>query len=102
MFPIKYEAVVEGTQYELQCDIINVAPVQNLTVRWYKNNQTIWTHSFNNTNRRIVSESSSLKVNVSRGENKAQFRCEAQLEFGPLGPQPPITSETHTVFVHCE
>jgi hypothetical protein len=23
-------------EYQLQCDIVNVAPVQNLTVRWYQ------------------------------------------------------------------
>ena len=28
--------MVAEKEYQLQCDIVNVAPVQNLTVRWYQ------------------------------------------------------------------
>lgn len=102
MFPSKHvNTVVEGTLYELQCDI-NVAPVQNLTVRWYKDNQTVETQAFNRTTKEAIDVSSTLKVNIRRGESGAQFRCEAQLDLGAYGKQPPVISETHRVFVHCE
>uniref|UniRef100_A0A668TH38 Ig-like domain-containing protein n=1 Tax=Oreochromis aureus TaxID=47969 RepID=A0A668TH38_OREAU len=76
------------TQYWLQCDSINVAPVQFLTVNWYKNNESIMAMSFNDTTTKTpVNESSILKVNISREENVAEFRCEAELDFGPHGPK---------------
>ncbi|KAF1379659.1 hypothetical protein PFLUV_G00178320 [Perca fluviatilis] len=88
----------EGTPFELQCDIVDVAPIQNLTVRWYKNNQAIRNDSFTNTTKTPVSESSTLAINISREDNGAEFRCEAQLDFGPHGSQP-VTSDTYTVTV---
>lgn len=100
MFPVNHTATVGETQYELQCDVVEVAPVQNLTVRWYRDNQTIWTDSFTKDTKRLVSESSTLKVNVSRSEDKAQFRCEAQLDFESYGSLPPVSSNVRTLFVH--
>ncbi|XP_031168644.1 intercellular adhesion molecule 5 isoform X1 [Sander lucioperca] len=99
LFPTRYVPTVERTLFELQCDIIDVAPVQNLTVRWYKNNQAIRIDSFTNITKTPVNESSTLAVNISREENGAEFRCEAQLDFGSHGSQP-VTSHTYTVAVH--
>ncbi|KAL3986904.1 zygote arrest protein 1 [Sarotherodon galilaeus] len=91
----------EETQYRLQCDIINVAPVQFLTVSWYKNNESIRTMSFNDTTTKTpVNESSILRVNISREENVAEFRCEAGLDFGPHGPKLYVSSQTHRVSAH--
>nr|XP_020496579.1 hemicentin-2 isoform X1 [Labrus bergylta] len=100
LYPTKYLIdLVEGTPFELQCDIIEVAPVQKLTVRWYKGKQIIKTNTFSNTTKRPVEESSILMVNISRGDHGAQFRCEAQLDFGPHGVQTPVISKTHQVSV---
>ncbi|XP_034750321.1 intercellular adhesion molecule 1-like [Etheostoma cragini] len=99
VFSAQNEPIVEETPFELQCDIINVAPVQNLTVRWYKNNQSIREDSFHKPIKTPVNESSTLVVNISREENGAKFRCEAQLDFGQHGSQP-VTSDTYTVAVH--
>ncbi|XP_029293945.1 cell adhesion molecule 2 isoform X3 [Cottoperca gobio] len=99
VYPLKYAAAVEGRLYELQCDIAGAAPVQNLVVRWYKDNRTIKKDTFTNTTKTPVFESSTLTVNISRGEHGAQFRCEAQLDFGPHGPQLFEVSQTHTVSV---
>ncbi|XP_053298668.1 intercellular adhesion molecule 5 [Pleuronectes platessa] len=93
------DPVVE-TEFVLQCNVDDAAPVQNLTVKWYKDNVMIETHSFPNTTKTPVSESSLLHVNVSRGDNGATFRCEAQLDFGPNGPKPPPISETKVISVH--
>ncbi|RVE69705.1 hypothetical protein OJAV_G00080240 [Oryzias javanicus] len=64
---------------ELQCDIFDVAPVQNLSVRWYKNDHLIRINSFSGKSREAVNESSVLTV--SKEENTTQFRCEAHLNL---------------------
>ncbi|XP_074512460.1 vascular cell adhesion protein 1-like [Sebastes fasciatus] len=100
VYPTKYADALEGTWYQLQCDVINVAPVQNLTVKWYRDNDYIRTDTFTKKTKRLVSESSTLTVNLTRGDNGVQFRCEAQLDFGPDGPLLPVVSDNHTVSVH--
>ncbi|XP_070836837.1 vascular cell adhesion protein 1 [Chaetodon trifascialis] len=103
MFPVKHvDAAVEGEPYELRCDVLNVAPVQNLIVRWYKNNQTIMADSVTSTTTTETpgNVSSTLTVNISRGESGAWFRCEAQLDLGPHGPQPLVMYDTQHVSVH--
>ncbi|XP_035766770.1 uncharacterized protein LOC102782264 [Neolamprologus brichardi] len=88
----------EETQYRLQCDVVNVAPVQYLTVSWYKNSEKIQTESFNDTTTKTpVNKSSILRVNIRREENVVEFRCEAQLHFGPHRPKLPAISQTHSV-----
>lgn len=100
MYPTRYYTdLVEGTQHELQCDIIGVAPVQNLTVRWYKGKQIIKTETFSNTTKRPVEVSSMLMFNVSRGDHGAEFWCEAQLDFGLQGVKNPVNSKVHRVSV---
>ncbi|XP_069004947.1 vascular cell adhesion protein 1 [Embiotoca jacksoni] len=88
------DAAAEETQYDLQCDVSNVAPVQNLNVRWYKNNKNIRNDSFKSTTETPENKSFVLVVNISRIENVAPLRCEAQLDFGPDGPQLPVISQT--------
>ncbi|KAM6913611.1 vascular cell adhesion protein 1 isoform 2-T2 [Lycodopsis pacificus] len=99
VFPTKHEAAVEGREYELQCDVVDVAPVQHLTVTWYRGNETIRKDYSTNETKRLVSESFTLAANFSRGTNGIQVTCEAQLDFGQHGP-PPVISNIHTVFVH--
>ncbi|KAM9392389.1 hemicentin-1 [Pholidichthys leucotaenia] len=77
----------DHTQYLLQCDIIDVAPVENLKVTWFKYNQMVQpAKSFNGTSKTPVNESSTLTVNISRAEGVVQYRCEAQLDSGPPLP----------------
>lgn len=86
----------EETQYDLQCDIFNVAPVQNLVVKLYKNNETIMTGEFNDSTKTPVNETIILPINISRSEGVVQLRCEAQLDFGQGRVQlPVVVSQTH-------
>ncbi|XP_029946283.1 hemicentin-2 isoform X3 [Salarias fasciatus] len=88
----------EETQYELQCDVFNVAPVQNLTVRVYKNNEAVLIKAFNDSTKTPVNETATLPISVKRTEHVVQLRCEAQLDFGARGEQPPVVvSQTHSV-----
>lgn len=84
----------EVTRYDLQCDVFKVAPVQNLVVRWYKNNEIAKTSLFNSTTKTPGDETVTLPVNISRSDHVVQLRCEAQLDFGPRGEQLPVVSQT--------
>lgn len=104
MGPTKNASALEGTQYELQCDVLNVAPVQHLTVSWYRDGETIRTDNFTHLNatKGLASESSTLTATFSRAENGAQFHCGAHLDFGEHGSKPAVNSSVHAVSVHCE
>ncbi|KAM6957762.1 vascular cell adhesion protein 1-like [Aplochiton taeniatus] len=78
--------VREGTKYQLQCKVINVAPVQKLTVTWFKGNELIKLDHYNSLTRTPVNQSFTLTVTPSRYE--AQFKCVAQLNLD----SEPITS----------
>lgn len=99
-------STVEDVEFQLQCDIINVAPAQYLAVRWYLGNDTVepltrgpmrvtGCQPENNTHCDIsvikypVNVSSTISIALNRTQSGTQFRCEAQLELGPEGPQPP-------------
>ncbi|KAL0992894.1 hypothetical protein UPYG_G00100650 [Umbra pygmaea] len=95
--------MVEGNRYQLQCKIQNVAPLQNLVVKWYKGNESIDTKTYrDSSNKKPVTESPTLTINPSREDDGAQFRCEAELHLGPGGPQTPptVTSEPLYITVH--
>ncbi|XP_045888252.1 hemicentin-1-like isoform X1 [Micropterus dolomieu] len=93
--------MVEGTDFLLKCDIINVAPVQKLKVKWYRGNETLHTEMFNDTTVAPVNVSSVLRVTPVRDYNAAIFRCEAELHFGPKGPELiPTSSSPYTAVVH--
>ncbi|XP_008281317.1 hemicentin-2-like [Stegastes partitus] len=96
-------SVVENRELKLQCVILNVAPVQNLSIRWYQGNETMnpdsmqttrcWTESDPDCSisaiRSPVNVSSTISITLNRTHSGADFRCEAQLDLGPEGPQPP-------------
>ncbi|XP_030645591.1 vascular cell adhesion protein 1-like [Chanos chanos] len=94
--------VMEETQYQLQCDIKNIAPVQYLTVRWYKGQTLVDSQTFTNDSRTPASVSAPLLITPSRADDGAQYRCEAELDLGAEGPQPPPVemSETLNMTVH--
>uniref|UniRef100_A0A3P8X4M8 Ig-like domain-containing protein n=1 Tax=Cynoglossus semilaevis TaxID=244447 RepID=A0A3P8X4M8_CYNSE len=86
---------IAGTNYALQCDIVNVAPVQNLIVNWYRDNHLVKTDFFNETSELPVSESSSYEFITNKEDDGAEIRCEAFLDFGPEGPTTPPVWQTH-------
>uniref|UniRef100_A0A3P8Z7V5 Ig-like domain-containing protein n=1 Tax=Esox lucius TaxID=8010 RepID=A0A3P8Z7V5_ESOLU len=94
--------MVEGTEYRLQCDIQNVAPLQNLVVKWYKGNESLLNVTYSNSTKTPVDVSPTLTITPSRDDDGAQYRCEAELDLGPEGPQPPptVSSEPLDVTVH--
>lgn len=97
--------MVEGKEYQLLCEVQNIAPVQYLTLRWYKEQTEVYNHSFSDlTSSSPVQVSSILLITPTKAENGAQYRCVAELELGPEGPQPPptVTSEPLNASVYCK
>ncbi|XP_036945278.1 hemicentin-2-like [Acanthopagrus latus] len=96
--------VVEAVDFQLQCDITNVAPARNLAVRWYIGNENFTSNEtmqvtgcfpWNNIDcdlnvtRSPMNVSQTLNVRLNRTHNGAEIKCEAVLELGENGPNPP-------------
>lgn len=97
--------MVEGREYQLLCEVQNIAPVQYLTLRWYRGQTEVYNHSFSDlTPSSPVQVSSILLITPTKADNGVQYRCVAELELGPEGPQPPptVTSEPLNASVYCE
>ncbi|XP_024246068.2 intercellular adhesion molecule 1 [Oncorhynchus tshawytscha] len=94
--------MVEGTQYQLQCDIQNITPLQNLVVKWYKGNEPLDNVTYSNISKRPEDVSATLMISPSKDDNGTQYRCRAELDLGPEGPQPhpTVTSEPLSITVH--
>ncbi|KAJ7992517.1 hypothetical protein DPEC_G00279490 [Dallia pectoralis] len=95
--------MVAGTEYQLLCDVQNIAPVQYLTLKWYRGNAEVYNHSFSDlTPVTPVQVSSILLITPTQADDGSQYRCVAQLDMGPEGPQPSpsVTSEPLNVSVH--
>ncbi|KAJ8345601.1 hypothetical protein SKAU_G00297940 [Synaphobranchus kaupii] len=95
--------MLEGKQYQLQCEVQNIAPVQYLTLRWYRGRTEVYNHTFSDlTPDTPVQVSSILLVTPTGADDGAQYSCVAQLELGPEGPQPPpeVKSEPLSITVH--
>lgn len=101
--PSQTGPLVEGENYRMQCDIVNVAPVRNLSVHWHKGNEVFYTETFNESSVYPVNKSSVLDLTAHRDDNGTQIWCEAKLNFWPTGPNvPSIQSQSHEPNVLCK
>lgn len=93
----------DGQEGELKCDILNVAPVQNLSVTWYAGNRTLRTQAFPESSLTPVNVASSLNITAHKNLTGVAVRCEAELDLGPLEPefQLPTASLTTVLDVLC-
>ncbi|XP_018610238.2 hemicentin-2-like [Scleropages formosus] len=94
--------LVEGRQYRLVCEVQNVAPVQNLRVKWYKGIEVVDITLYPGESKTPVNVSSTLLITPNRTDDGAQYKCVAELQLGPGGPQPPpkVESELFNITVH--
>uniref|UniRef100_A0A8C1TXT1 Ig-like domain-containing protein n=1 Tax=Cyprinus carpio TaxID=7962 RepID=A0A8C1TXT1_CYPCA len=95
--------MMEGQQYELQCDVHNVAPVQNLTVKWYKGQTLLHQTNFTDTIETPENKTVTLLIRPDRADDGAQYWCEAELDLGADGPQPHPTNSSKplSIAVYC-
>ncbi|XP_072560779.1 intercellular adhesion molecule 2-like [Paramormyrops kingsleyae] len=103
------DPMVEGSQYQLKCEIQNIAPVQNLTVKWYKGDTLVHEDrdyviedGKSDREKAPMSVSSILLITPNRADDGAEYSCWAELDLGPEGPQPPLAvkSEPLRITVH--
>ncbi|KAK2918689.1 hypothetical protein Q8A73_003060 [Channa argus] len=88
----------EGHQYTLQCEVQNVAPIENLSVTFYRGNTPLGQpQSVNNTAKKPASDTYSEKITASKEDDGAQYWCEAKLELGPEGPHPPPVMKSQNI-----
>ncbi|TSO47183.1 Vascular cell adhesion protein 1 [Bagarius yarrelli] len=97
------ELMFEANEYELKCNVQNVAPVQLLNVKWYKGDQLINTKEFSEDNDKFpANKTTTIQIIPNRNDDGVQYRCEAELKLGPDGPHPPpkLTSDPLNITVH--
>lgn len=82
------------------CEIKSVEPVQNLSVRWFRNDQPFDNATLEITNQKPRTVVSVIQFKGSREENEVVYRCEAHLNLGPKGP--PVHKRQYNVTVHCK
>ncbi|KAF4073719.1 hypothetical protein AMELA_G00246540 [Ameiurus melas] len=94
--------MIEGREYELQCDVQNVAPVHLLTVNWYKGQHLVKRESFSDKTPFPANKTTTLQISPRRDDDGVQYRCEAEQNLGPEGPQPPpkVTSDPLNITVY--
>lgn len=92
--------VREGRTHNLICDIKHVAPLQRLTMRWYKDGTLFHTDTFNSSSRNPVDQSSVIYLTPTREDSGVTFRCEAHLDLSPDGPQLNLSSQEYSITVY--
>jgi len=100
--PPSLEGLVEGESYSIRCDILNVAPVSNLSVHWHRGDTILYTERFDGSSLSPVNKTSVFNLTAQRGDEEAPIWCEAQLDFWrPVPNLPTIKSESRDVTVLC-
>ncbi|KAM7419672.1 hypothetical protein PAMA_016659 [Pampus argenteus] len=91
-----------GHVYSLECVVQEVAPIENLTVIFYRGQTVLDRKTLFNTEKTPVTTAFTADIKPSEDDDGAQYWCEAELQLGAEGPQPPpaVASEKLTATVY--
>lgn len=96
----------EARQYTLECAVWDAAPLENVTVTFYKGQIALGSlqSTQHRNDKKPVTEMFTLNITTSKEDDGVQYWCEAKLDLGADGPlQPPVVlSQKLTVTVLCE
>lgn len=88
--------------HALECIVQNVAPVKNLTVTFYRGQTALDQQFSSNANKKPMIASFTLDITTSKKVSGGQYWCEAKLDLGPEGPQPPPAMSSQNITVAME
>lgn len=77
--------LVQDRNYEMRCDVLNVAPVKNLFLHWYKGNTLINISVFNEPAAHPVNASAAITLLADGGDHGRSILCEAVMYFSRHG-----------------
>lgn len=96
----KEKEIIEGKTYHFECDIVNVAPLRNLTVYYRNGKQRVFLRTFDDITTKPVNKSVSFDLEADRSDNGNSIICETELNFLPdLGY---LSSSPHKLNVLCK
>ncbi|XP_041959651.1 uncharacterized protein LOC121718632 [Alosa sapidissima] len=82
-------------EFSLECDVKGVAPVENLTVIWFRGHTELGRSEFPQLYRSDdVTVRANLSIIASREDNKASYSCAAQLDLNTAEPIPDTRSNS--------
>uniref|UniRef100_A0A8C6NNJ5 Ig-like domain-containing protein n=1 Tax=Nothobranchius furzeri TaxID=105023 RepID=A0A8C6NNJ5_NOTFU len=96
------DEMTEHKAHTFICDIFNIAPVQNLTVQWYKDDAVIHTAILNDETMEPTNLSPAFTFIPTRADRHVRFRCEARMDLGPEGPLFHASSAEYLTDVLCK
>lgn len=98
------EPIVEGDQYTLECTVLDVAPIENVLVTFFKGQTSLIQQGSLMKTNKPVNWTFSHSIVASREDDGVEHWCQTKLELGPEGPQyaPVVSSQSHNVTVLCE
>ncbi|XP_060945161.1 vascular cell adhesion protein 1-like [Limanda limanda] len=94
--------LVESRNYTLQCEVQQVAPINNVLVTFFRGQTQLGQRQLLNEQKEPVTKFFSLDISTTKEDDGAQYWCQAELELGPDGPQPPpmVASKKVIATVH--
>lgn len=93
--------LVQDQKYEMRCDVFNVAPVNKLSVHWYKGNTNVGTETFGNPTVYPVNTSSVFTLLADRDDHGSLIWCEAAITLQTGTDRPANRSEAYRMDVLC-
>ncbi|KAJ0001261.1 hypothetical protein NQD34_006281 [Periophthalmus magnuspinnatus] len=81
------QPIEEQQDFEMQCNVSNVAPVNSTVVTWYLGDTRIKREMLTSgVSQKPSTQSSVIKITADKDAHRKKLMCEAKFDFGPAGP----------------